>query len=169
LIVLAVLSLVGGFIELPHTLGHFTLFSDFLAPSVSSVTLREGVESSEWTIQIIAAVVALSGIYIAYLFYIQRPSLAADTKSNVHALHQFLLRGWDFDALYDTLLVRPFVYLSAVNKHDVIDRFYAMLVTLAESCNRLFVKTQSGLLRWYLMGIVVGAILILTLGLFANL
>lgn len=168
LILLGILSLGGGFIELPHTFGHLTLFSDFLAPSLTTVTLREGVESSEWTIQIIAAVVALSGVYVAYVFWVQKPGLATETKSSVHGLHQFWLRGWDFDALYDTLFVKPFVYLSNVNKHDVIDKFYTMLVTLTESCNRLFVKTQNGLLRWYLMGIVVGAILILTLGLFAH-
>ena len=37
LVILAVLSLVGGFIELPHTLGHVELFSDFLRPVLPTV------------------------------------------------------------------------------------------------------------------------------------
>ena len=168
LIILAVLSLIGGFIELPHTFGHLTLFSDYLAPVLTTVTLREGVESSEWTIQIIASVFSLAGVYVAYVFWVQKPSLATETKNSVYGLHQFWFRGWDFDTLYDTLFVKPFLYLSDVNKHDVIDKFYPMIVTATEYCNRLFVKTQNGLLRRYLMGIVVGAILILTLGLFAH-
>lgn len=169
LIILAVLSLIGGFIELPHTLGHLTLFSDFLTPVLAPASLREGAESSEWTIQIIAAALALAGAYMAYVLYHQKPRFATETKTFLYGLHQFWMRGWDFDALYNTLLVKPFIYLSGLNKNDVIDRFYTMIVTLTESCNRLFVKTQSGILRWYLMGIVVGAILILTIGLFAHL
>jgi NADH-quinone oxidoreductase subunit L len=40
LIILAVLSLVGGFIDLPHNMGHVTLFSDFLTPILHAVDLR---------------------------------------------------------------------------------------------------------------------------------
>jgi NADH-quinone oxidoreductase subunit L len=50
----------------------------------------------------------------------------------------------------------------------VIDQFYMGLVQITEYFNSTFVKTQSGILRWYVMGIVVGAILIMTISLFVQ-
>ncbi|HTE31362.1 MAG TPA: NADH-quinone oxidoreductase subunit L [Chryseolinea sp.] len=166
LIILAILSVIGGFIELPHTLGHFALFTDYLSPLLPSVSLREGVEQSEWTIQIVAGLLSLGGVYIAYYVFVQNIPLSEEIKSSAYGVHQYWFYGWGFDSLYNTLLVRPFVYFSRLNKNDFIDKFYTMLVSIAEFFNSVFAKTQSGLLRWYLMGIVVGAILIITISLF---
>lgn len=165
LVVLAILSLVGGFIELPHTFGHVTLFSDFLNPVLPSIELKSGIENSEWLIQIIAAGVALFGIYLAYYFYILKPEKSDQVKASFASLHQFWFSGWGFDAVYHTLLVKPFVWLAAINKNDAVDKIYTALVSITHFFHRLFALTQSGLLRWYIMGIVVGAIFILTISL----
>ncbi len=168
LMILAALSLAGGFIELPHTLGHFTLFSDYLSPLLPAVSLKEGIETTEWTIQLITAALALGGVYFAYILYVKQPQLSDEIKSSTFELHQFWFRGWDFDALYNLVFVRPFVFLSRINKNDVIDQFYTGLVQITEYFNSAFVKTQNGILRWYVMSIVVGAILILTISLFVQ-
>lgn len=165
LIVLAVLSLIGGFIELPHTLGHLTLLSDFLDPVLPSVSLRPDASTMEWMMQAVAAAVALSGVYVAYVFYLKKPEWSDRIKDSGKVLHQFWFSGWGFDALYETILVRPFVFLADVNKKDVVDKVYEGIVSTAEALHRLLAFTQSGLLRWYIMGIVIGGILILTLGL----
>jgi NADH-quinone oxidoreductase subunit L len=168
LIVLATLSTFAGFIELPHTFGHVTIFSDLLGAVLPNVELRQGVESSEPTIQIIAAVVALSGVYIAYYFYQKRPDLLPGFKSAIRDTYNFWFGGWGFDTLYNNLFVRPFIYIATINKNDVVDKFYTGLVRLSEFFNQVFVRTQNGVLRWYIMGVVVGAILILTLSLLVN-
>ncbi|HEU5292006.1 MAG TPA: NADH-quinone oxidoreductase subunit L [Cyclobacteriaceae bacterium] len=168
LVVLATLSTFGGFIELPHTFGHVTIFSNLLGPVLPNVVLREGVESSEPVIQIIAAVMALSGVYIAYYFYQKRSDLLPGFKSAIRDTYNFWFGGWGFDTLYNNLFVRPFVYIATINKNDVVDKFYTGLVRVSEFFNRVFVRTQSGVLRWYIMGVVIGAILILTLSLFVN-
>jgi len=165
LIVLAVLSTFAGFIQLPHTFGHLTIFSDFLAPVLPAISIQEDFESLEWLIQLIAAGAALSGVYVAYLFYIKNPALSDELKSSAADLHQFWFSGWGFDSLYNFLFVRPFVFLSTVNKNDVVDKLYTGLVVIAEFFHRIFSFTQSGILRWYIMGIVIGGILLLTLGL----
>lgn len=168
LIVLATLSTLAGFIELPHTFGHVTVFSDLLSPVLPDVVLRDGVESSEAIIQVIAAVVALSGVYIAYYFYQKRSDLLPGFKSAIRDTYNFWFGGWGFDTLYNNLFVRPFVYIATINKNDVVDKFYSGLVRVAEFFNQVFVKTQNGVLRWYIMGVVIGAILILTLSLLVN-
>ena len=168
LIILAALSLVGGFIELPHTLGHFTLFSDFLTPVLPTVSLQPYVESKEWLMQGIAALVALSGVYIAYLFYVKRPELSDQFKESAGALHRFWFSGWGFDALYDFLFVRPFVFIAKINKGDIVDKLYEGIVAITNGFNSLFAFTQSGILRWYLMGVVVGGIVIVTIGIWMS-
>jgi NADH-quinone oxidoreductase subunit L len=165
LIVLAVLSTLAGFIQLPHTFGHLTLFSDFLAPVLPAISIQEDFESLEWLIQLIAAGAALSGVYVAYIFYIKNPALSDELKSSAADLHQFWFSGWGFDSLYNFLFVRPFVFLSTINKNDIVDKLYEGIVAVAEFFHRIFSFTQSGILRWYIMGIVIGGILLLTLGL----
>lgn len=165
LIVLAALSTFAGFIELPHSFGHLQLFTDFLNPVLPVTTLQPGIESTEWMIQLSAAVLSIGGALLAYYFYVVRPALHSQINSAVPQLHNFLLNGWGFDKLYDWLFVKPFVYLSTINKNDVVDLPYNALVSVAGSVHRALAFTQSGILRWYLIGIVLGAILILTLGL----
>ena len=165
LIILAVLSLIGGFIELPHNMGHVTMLSGFLTPVLPSVELRNGVENYEWLMQAIAAVLCLLGIYVAYFFYRKREDLRAEIKGATYELNRFWFSGWGFDSLYDIIIVHPYVYLSKINKKDFFDKIYDGMVSGAEFFNKLFARTQSGIMRWYIMGIVIGAVLILSLGL----
>jgi len=166
MIILAILSIVGGFIELPHTLGHVELFSGFLKSVFPAITLQPNATTGlEWTIQLITIALSLAGIYIAYYFYLKKPEMSGKLKTSLGGLHHLWFTGWGFDALYNTVLVRPFVFLATVNKRDVIDKFYALIVAASEELHHLFAKTQGGILRWYVMSIVIGAILILTLGL----
>lgn len=166
LILLAILSSVGGFIELPHTLGHLQLFSDFLEPVLPAVVLQGGVTTStEWTVQLFTIVLSLIGVYLAYHYYVKKPAQAREIKRSFEGLHRFWFSGWGFDALYDIVFVRPFVFLAKVNKRDVVDSLYTLIVSLTDSLHAIFASTQRGILRWYVMSIVLGAILILTLGL----
>jgi NADH-quinone oxidoreductase subunit L len=165
LIILAVLSLAGGFIELPHNMGHVTLLSDLLTPVLPSVEMRPGAERFEWLLQGIAAALGLLGIYIAYFFYLKRPDLRAEIKGATYELNRFWFSGWGFDGLYDRIVVQPYTWLSRINKKDIIDNLYSGMVSGSEFFHRTFAATQSGIMRWYIMGIVVGAVLILSLGL----
>ncbi|WP_347156676.1 NADH-quinone oxidoreductase subunit L [Pontibacter chitinilyticus] len=167
LVILAILSLAGGFIELPHNFAHLTLFTEFLAPVLPVVTINETLATSEWLFQLLAAAVSLSGIYVAYLFYISKPSLLASIERSgvAIALHRFWHAGWGFDTLYNALLVRPYVFLATLNKRDVIDGFYTSLTDLTTSLHLMLAQTQNGVLRNYIMGVVMGAVAILTLSL----
>ncbi|MGC1241734.1 MAG: NADH-quinone oxidoreductase subunit L [Chryseosolibacter sp.] len=165
LIILAVLSVAGGFIDLPHNMGHVTLFSDFLTPVLPAVELKPGVESAEWLMQGLAAVLCLLGIYVAYFFYMKREDLRSEIKGATYELNRFWFSGWGFDALYDIVFVQPYLYLCRINKKDVVDKMYDGMVSGANFFHGVFAKTQSGIMRWYIMGIVIGAVLILSLGL----
>lgn len=95
----------------------------------------------------------------------KRQDLRAEIKGATYDLNRFWFSGWGFDALYDRIVVTPYVYLSRINKRDIIDRIYDGMVSGAEFFHAISARTQSGIMRWYIMGIVVGAVLILSLGL----
>lgn len=164
LVILAFFALFGGFIELPHNFGHLTLFSDLLQPVLPATALGT-TESPEWVFQLIAAIATLSGIAIAYLYYHRQPARLAGLKTNgaFNKLYRFWHSGWGFDKAYDVLFVTPVVYISQINKNDVIDKLYGGITSASSTIYRWLSLTQSGSLRWYVMGLIVGAIIILTM------
>ncbi len=153
LYILAVCSTFAGFIELPHTLGHITMLSDLLRPVLPSVPLQFESTGLEWVSQGVAALLSFLGIYIIWRsLYIPFPV----------GLKEFWKNGWGFDMAYDRIFVRPFVLLARWNRRDMVDKLYTGLAGLTRSFHRAMSATQSGVLRWYIMGIVMGAVLILS-------
>ncbi|MCU7492134.1 MAG: NADH-quinone oxidoreductase subunit L [Ignavibacteria bacterium] len=169
LVVLAVLSTFGGFIELPHTLGHLTIFSDFIQTILPGNSPAEGGGvSTELILQVVAAVTAIGGIFIAYLLYYKNPDkvLAFRKSSFGSTLHEYWKKGWGFDWLYDKLIVTPVVWIAEINKSDFIDLIYTFIAWINRVFNRAFSFTQSGRVRWYAMGIALGAIITITIAVF---
>lgn len=162
LVVLAVFSVFAGFIELPHNFGHFALFSDLLHPVLPETAMHENIPS-EWLFQLLAALATMSGIFLGYYYYYQQPARIESLRRNglLAGLHRFWFSGWGFDALYDSMLVKPFIFISKINKSDITDKLYTGIAAVTGDMYKLLSKTQSGSLRWYIMGLVVGAILIL--------
>lgn len=160
LIILAVFSLIAGFVELPESMGNIHLFSrllDAVIP-VDSVS-HEG--SSEVLFQLLASAISLSGIYVAYLLYYRKSSLAE--SFNRSGINHFFYKGWQFDKLYDFLLVRPIVWLSEIDRNDFIDLINRGIGRITLVFNDLLSITQNGKLRWYVMGLAVGIVFILTM------
>jgi NADH-quinone oxidoreductase subunit L len=159
LIILAVLSVIGGFVELPTSIGNIHLFSNLVDNTLPAI-ITKGEEHSELVFQAISAIIALSGIYIAYLVYFKKPSLSEPFSHS--RLNKFFEKGWGFDKLYDTLVVRPIVWLSVVDKNDFFDLWNKGLSSLALLFNRLLSVTENGKIRWYLLSFAIGIAIILT-------
>lgn len=159
LIILAVLSLVGGFVELPASIGNIHLFSNLVDNTLPVVVAKSG-ESQELLFQLFSALIALSGIYIAYLIYLKKPALSEPFSHS--RINKFFEKGWGFDKLYDILFVKPIVWFSVIDKNDFFDWWSIGISRLALLINRLLSITQNGKLRWYLMSFAIGIALILT-------
>jgi NADH-quinone oxidoreductase subunit L len=161
LVVLSILSLIGGFIELPPDMGHFALFSDFINKTLPATLEKPVGNYTEMLFQVISGLATLAGVGIAYRYYFDKPFAAAEPQRN--AIQTFFYKGWDFDILYDTLLVWPVVYLSQIDKNDFIDQFYKGIASLALWLNKILSATQNGRLRRYAMALAIGAIITLTI------
>jgi NADH-quinone oxidoreductase subunit L len=165
LITLATLSLSIGVVDLPETFGNFPFLSDFLHNSLPPPRLTNSMISNELILQIIAGVVALAGVFLAYLAYLRYPYVLTRFKRTTvgTAIYKLWFNGWGFDWLDNELVVQPFVWLARKDKDDLIDRMYHGIAWLYVQLSKLSVRSQTGRLHYYLMGIVFGAILIIAL------
>jgi NADH-quinone oxidoreductase subunit L len=164
LVILAGLSLVGGLIELPHTLGGLTLFTDLLHTVLPAPQTQEVGPATELWLQIAAAVAVLGGVLVAWVLFVRRPEVARAWRNGRlgDALHRLAFGGWGFDRLYERLFVRPYNWAARANEGDVVDLAFTGLARLGLALHRLLSLTQNGRLRWYLLGLAAGAAILLT-------
>jgi NADH-quinone oxidoreductase subunit L len=161
LIILAILTIIGGFIQLPGNFGHVTIFSNFIESTLPQTMLKY-VPVHEWFFQILSAIISISGVYLAYRMFLKKTV----STYNPDPVQQFFLNGWNFDKLYNKLFVRPFVAIANSNKSDIVDRFFDSIGTAFNKLGKIVSFSQNGRLNWYLTGIVLGLILTISLMLF---
>jgi NADH-quinone oxidoreductase subunit L len=72
-------------------------------------------------------------------------------------LHRYWFSGWGFDALYDRILVRPYVFLARIDRDDIIDSFFDLISWFGGLAHRVLSITQNGRMRTYAAGLAIGA------------
>ena len=155
---LALLSLVVGFVETPANLGHVTLLSDFLA----NVLPGGGAEHGGLGLELAAAAASLGGIALGWWLYFPRgASRPAGEAGGRGAAAGWLASGLGFDRLYDAIAVRPFVATARALRADVLDRIYAGVARLLDLLWRAGSATQTGALRWYVAGMLAGVVVVI--------
>ncbi|MGE5427186.1 MAG: hypothetical protein ACM3O8_04780, partial [Methylococcaceae bacterium] len=136
------------------------VFSALLGKVLPGAALS-GEHMSELLFQLLTSVVSLSGIYLAYRLYYRKSAVAE--SFNRSGLNHFFYKGWGFDKLYDTLFVKPVVWLSEIDKNDFIDMLNRGIGRITLILNDLLSITQNGKLRWYVMALAFGIVFIFTL------
>jgi NADH-quinone oxidoreductase subunit L len=143
---------------------HVTLFSDLVQKVLPATLMKENIPP-EIVLQGIAVVVTLGGIYTGYYLYYRNTAIIEEWKKSELKiwLRNFLFKGWLFDDLYNAVFVKPFVYLTQINKSDVFDQINKGIASASQQLNRWLSVSQNGSLRWYIAGVLIGIIFILTL------
>jgi NADH-quinone oxidoreductase subunit L len=161
LVVLAVLSIVGGFVELPRTLGDHPSFSRFLETALPSAKVLHAGAVGEALQQIIASAVSLIGVLAAYFLFLRIPSVIDKITASPAAasVGRFWFSGWGFDWLYERVFVKPLFLLARANRDDAVDLLYSGIAWYSRLFNDALSRTQSGKLRWYVMGITLGVVI----------
>jgi len=168
LIVLGALAIIGGFVDMPHTLGHFAPFSEFLHSALPEVNAFELGLGTEVLFQLIAAAAALGGIYLAYQLYLKKAIHSREVSRGAvrGAVYRFFFSGWGFDWLYDWIFVKPFLWIARVNKGDVVDAIYTGIAAVSRGLHNLVRRSQDGKVRVYAAGIALGAIITIAIAVF---
>jgi NADH-quinone oxidoreductase subunit L len=161
LVVLAGLSIMGGFVELPPQIANVKLFTTFVRDSLPSAASPAVTSGAELTLLVVTGLISIAGIYIAYFLFLRVPKYVegALRTTTWKLLHSFWFSGWGFDRLYDTLFIRPFVWTAKINKDDFIDLMYTEIARYNRLAHGALSASQTGKIRWYAVGIVLGAII----------
>lgn len=168
LLVLAILSVIGGWLELPSYLGNVPLFSTFVEQALPTTALVHGTDI-EALLAWLAVAASLGSIAAAYLLFIRYPGALERLARYPSAvkLHAFWRAGWGFDWLYDHVLVRPYVGVARADRHDVIDRIYGGAAALCLDLHRWLSAGQSGHVRRYAAAVAAGGVIAVAIALFA--
>jgi NADH-quinone oxidoreductase subunit L len=167
LVVLAFLSIVGGWVNLPGWLGDHPALENFL--HLALPPLREGRTAvmGELGSEGIVTATFIVGVFVAWLLYVRRPELsrALTAPAWSRALHRFWYTDWGMDWLYDHAFVRPTLWFARVDRNDFVDLIYTGIADVCVEAWRGLQVTQSGKVRWYAASITIGTVIFVFLAL----
>lgn len=112
-------------------------------------------------------IAGISGISLAWLFYIRRPELPTLVKMSAQGMYKFLLNKWYFDELYDALFVKNAVrignWLWRGADTNVIDRLGpngAAFISRAVAVRSA--RLQTGYLYHYAFSMLIGLLVLIS-------
>jgi NADH-quinone oxidoreductase subunit L len=166
LAMLCIPALFVGFIQTPPPIADIKAFSDFVSPIAPGRLGSGGAWRVQLVLQAIAVTASLSGAVVAWLFYVQKPRFAEGMKRTAPgaALVKVLYEGFGFDKLYETMIVKPFIWVTYGNQGDYLVRYMQGARRLAQSAHTALSFLQNGKLRWYMAALALGAAIILAIG-----
>jgi NADH-quinone oxidoreductase subunit L len=175
LVVLAILSLIGGWIGIPAALGGTNPFEHFLDPVFYShfeATARVlpadspvPSNSLEFGLAALSVAVALIGLALAYLWYVRKPGTAAALAQRYEPLYELVAHKYFIDEIYDAVFVTGLLqtarlFLKGFDQFgiDGAGRFASWIAfDMSEALRRI----QSGNLRSYAGWLAFGAALVM--------
>jgi NADH-quinone oxidoreductase subunit L len=177
LVILAVLSVVGGFMGWPEGLGGSNWFSHFVEPAVrtvhmsyeqATVALATGAGSAvnapnaspagnkqlELTLAVVSTFVAFLGWLFAHILYYAKPALPERMAENLRAVYSLVKNKYWVDEIYGALIVAPVLFIARWLLGVLIDRVVIDGGTLAagysaQGFGALISRIQSGNIRSY--------------------
>jgi NADH-quinone oxidoreductase subunit L len=174
LMILAALSIFGGFVGIPGTWGIPNLFEEWLAPVMhgsAQVAAHQALASTggsgaeELTLMLVSIVVVLGSIYMARHFYRRNVAAATSLATKLSGLRTLLANKYYVDEIYGTVIVRPLVYFSVflwkIFDVIIIDGTLNGLARVWGDVSDTFRFSQSGQLRGYATVFVFGAVILL--------
>lgn len=173
LMVLAVLSVIGGFVGIPEVFHAPHLLADFLSPvlkpSEALATLNGTAHhighSEEWMVMGLSVLVALTGIGIAARFYLSGKKVPSEIASE-SGISKILEGKFFIDEIYNTLIVKPIVFIgnlfSVLVDILMVNLFVEMVGSATQSLGSLLRRTQTGKVGNYTF-LMLGSILVFAL------
>ncbi len=162
LVVLAILSVVGGFIGLPEAFGFHHWLKGFLAPVFVAVAhpVAEGAahESSPLVPVGLAVLGAFIGIGYAWFKYISKSELPVE-EGQLSGVSDLIYKKYKIDELYNAVVVKPILKLSEIG-YDIFDKLIVDGVVNWTCRTSLLAGKQirvlqSGNIGFYLLAMVV--------------
>ena len=183
LMILAFLSLVGGYVGIPHILGGGNSIEQFLAPVFGPTTHVAStgnfdIISAAWasaeaaghggslelTLMVLSVIIALMGIGVAYVFYVKNPALPRRFTAKCARLYHVVHNKYFVDEFYDLIFVRGTLkaggfLLKAVDNGMIEGLVNGTAMTMKRAGDKLR-RIETGYVQEYALGIIVGAVVV---------
>ena len=171
LMILAVLSIIGGYIGLPKVFfgEHGNLFHSWLAPvfiSAERKLLNFGTHShfEELLLMTISVAGAVAAIFLARHIYLRKPEIAAKFSTKLKGTYNLLLNKYFVDEIYDATVVNPIVkgsenFLWKMADNKLIDGFVNSTAAVIQDAGQKLRRIQTGIAQSYALIMVVGILL----------
>jgi len=168
LIILAVLSLVGGLVGIGDRFEHFLapVFEQSVplsaAAEASSAIAETGGRGTEWLLMGISVTLAFLGWYLAYLLYSKKPELPQKIAGALGGFYNAVVHKYYIDELYAAVFIKPLIDGSTRILWHGVDQgiIDAVVNESAEGARHVSDEVrhmQSGNLRSYAGWIAAGA------------
>jgi NADH-quinone oxidoreductase subunit L len=171
LIVLGVLSAIGGLLNLPPFIGGGAALEHWIepvtAPAATSFRLEMPHGQTELFLVGAAVLIGAAGLLAGWRATLRRPQLPAAEAPADTGLARVLYRKYYVDEIYDRLIVRPFVWLSrfvlwkGVDQGVVDGAAVNGTAKLSRGLGWLGSRLQTGQVGLYVVLFVVGALWVL--------
>jgi NADH-quinone oxidoreductase subunit L len=182
LIVLAIGSVLAGYVGIPHALGGHNSLGTWLAPSfqVAGAAAGEagavaeaaaegatvGDEGSlELTLMLVSSTVAIVGIGLAFFIWYKRRSIADSLARSFSGVYRLLMNKYYVDELYEAAIVQPIKVISTEGLWrgfdvKVVDGAVNGTAAIIDGGSAVLRRLQTGSVRAYAGSILVGVVVI---------
>jgi NADH-quinone oxidoreductase subunit L len=168
LMVLAVLSVIGGFFNVPEVLGGSAWLEHFLSPVIAkngSVEHHHLSHSTEYILMGVSVAAAVISIIAAYVIFVSKKSVPNPDGSYDSGFHKLVANKYYVDEAYEAIVTKPLNVLSTathkfveVSGIDAIVNFVGDAVIMKGKYVRY---VQSGNTGVYLISMVAGVIILI--------
>jgi len=171
LVVLAVLSFAGGFINLPALFGGNLSFSRFLGPALADgeLAFHQVSHTQEYLLIMFSFLALLTILLWAAHLYLKRKKVPSEENVKLPALQNLIYHKYYIDEIYDFCFVKPYTHISLLFSRFVEDKginaFVNGIGTVFSFGSERFRKLQSGSISFYVFAMIIGILAFLVINL----
>lgn len=174
LIVLGILSVVGGWVGIPHVISEYVghipnYWEHWLEPLIAKAP-EAGVvvhaASEEWLLMGVSVSLALVSALTAYMMYVKKEGSADKVAKAMDGVYKLVDNKYYVDEAYSGAIINPLVnasrnlwYYVDVN---VIDKLTYKATEMAQGAGYVVRTFQNGNMQQYAMYIIIGIVLVLS-------
>ncbi len=171
LIVLGILSIVGGWIGIPHVIGDLigsvpNVWEHWFHHSIKVPHMEHADASLEFTLMGVSVALATVSALVAYHFYVQAPEKPKKIAENFKAIHTVIYNKYFVDEAYFGFVINPLVSLSKNIWYYIdvnfIDKTTYVVADLVKGGGSMVRSLQNGNIQQYAMYIAIGVVFTLS-------
>jgi NADH-quinone oxidoreductase subunit L len=173
LMVLAVLSAIGGALNIPHIFGGHDWLKTFLGTAADGIGMEhlELSANTEWMLMALSTTLVVLTIWYTWTLFGKKTTLDGDT-ADMPFLKRLIAKRWMLDELYASLFEKPYGWIS---KHffSIGETKVAVPLTVGTGKAALGLgewlrKVQTGNTSFYLFGMMAGVVILLIITYFGG-